>query len=549
MSAKQCINITFLGNENVGKTTIINGLIEQYSVGKHETLLEIKYGSNLEPILATDDNLTPIYYIDFEWGKDKLFDCSMINYGSNEKLAISDLHTIDYLVYVLDSTNLVSKESFFRDLFKAVNQNKYLTQISVVFNKYDRKFEKQINEYLEMIIQIQEEFKGKFSSFKIDARKMMVMQIAEKNKDVSSIPQDILFDFYNEYFGKILSQGLIIQTKYEHIHSMALNQLSFSDIEKSFMEYIKGIPDNNDYYREKCATLTGHILDYMKKNYEKEFDKYIHFIDFFIEENSDIFTNDNVMKIYLNAFSTYYEMNTTQFLAENYFVENVFLELVKIVKSKVFDTYVKKETIISDYFDKTLLKIIEFHQPKNINYISMIKYIDNTKYYEQFIAYYLRDCIEYGGFFKYKEINPDETSDDEAEDSENSDTENKNFMFVLNFIIGRSSYLDEKQIQLINIFLYKCVLSCLSYPTECLLKVMRPIYPYADRIYCSFVEEYMASEFDFLMRMKFNYMTKTLDLDYDFIKNNTIMKLIGRMDDMYSNKDKDFIYPPEVIRL
>jgi GTPase SAR1 family protein len=541
MAAKQRINIAFLGDNNSGKTTIINSLLENYIVGKHENLCEIRYGANEDPVAATDDNLNTIYHVNFDWGKNTLFDCSMINYGSNEKLLISELHSIDYLFYILDSTNLPEKKPFFEYLFKSISKNKYLTKVSVIFNKYDHKFKQSVDEYVQKINVIREEFNIDYYSFRIDARKGMVLSIATKNKSVLSIPQDILFDFYDEYFGKILSDHLIKQTRYDYLCDQAFNRLSFSESEKAFIKYIKAIPNNKTYYQEKCATLTTHILDYMKKNCEKEFTKYIDFIAEFIDENRSSFNDDNIIKIYCNAFQKYYELNTTLFRIEVDFVTNVFFEVVKIIKSDVFNSYVNKESLISTYLNKTMSKIRLFEDTKNINYLTMINFInDNLGYFQLFASYYLPECIKHG-FFKYKEQNSDETSDDESEDS---DTENTNFMFVTNFIIKYSHQAES--IDLINTFVYFCVLNCLPYPTECLLKVMRSVYLYADRIYTSVVGHYKDSEK--ILKMKFNYMTKSIDVDYDFIRNNTIMKLIKILDEKYPHEEKDFIYPSEIIQ-
>ena len=539
MSAKQRINIAFLGDSNSGKTTIINSLLEDYIVSKHETLCEVKYGDNEDPIAATDNDLNTIYSVNFDWGKDTLFDCSMVNYGSNEKLVISNLQSIDYLIYILDSTNLSDKKPFFEYLFKSIAENKYLTMISVIFNKYDHKLKQSVDDYKEKINEICKEFNGKWYSFRIDARKTMVLEIAKKNKSVLSIPQEILFDFYDEYFGKILSENLILSKDYEYLCSVAFNRLSLSSDEQSFIEYIKGIPNNKTYYQEKCATLTGHILDYMKKNYEKEFTKYIDFIAEFIDENQPVFTEDNIIKIYCNAFQTYYQMNTTQFRIEVNFVDNVFLKVVKIIRSDIFNSYVNKESLISTYFNATMSKIQSFKDTKNINYLTMIGFIKGNKnYYESFIGYYIPECIKHG-FFKY---DPDETSDDESEDLDSDDV---NFMYVTDFIIDNS--VQVSSLELVNTFVYFCVLNCLPYQTECLLKVMRPIYPYAAMIYLSVVDNYGSGNEE-VMKMKFNYMTKSIDVDYDFIKNNEIVKFIKKLDYMYFPKDKNFIYPPEIIQ-
>jgi hypothetical protein len=548
MASKQQINITFTGNKQCGKKTIINALLNRYIIGDNQSF-SIKY--NLEPALAGPVNEPKLHYINFEWGENVLFEPTIVCCDDEE--ALKNLHNIDYFVYIFDLDDHKNKinTDYIEKFNTEVMKNKYLTQFIYVFNKYDDEYESDVGMYTDNLIQLAKKYNLKEPKiFRIDARKVMIFNHIMSHDDTSIIPPQILHGFYNEYFGKLITKDLI-NKNIDEIKEYLSSKIKFSESEFNFLCYIKSLPNNKDYYQEKCAMVTKHIIEYISENHEKNFEEYIDNIGKIISENNDIFNENNISKIYINAFTKYYDINTTKFDHNINFVETVFNIILKNL-DKIEES--KRIPITKNFFNRTLNKIISFNDPKNENIISLIKFIrDKEYYYIGFMNSYLPLCMEYS-FYSYIEKNPDDTSDDEDGEDEadeaneaNRINNNEQFMFILNFMINNLSYLENRNS--FNVFLFKRVLNQIPYQSECILKTIRSIYQYSDQIYYSLVDRYYDNH-DCLMKLKFNYTTKVIKVDYEYIMNNSILKLIAKLNTLFATYEckKDFIFPQELIK-
>lgn len=547
MAAKNSINVCFIGNPRSGKNTIIQGLVGKI-LPKHDPGLsyQVCYSEEYNTQLSSNNYVHDIYFVNFKWGKETLFNVFLTKYHNDHKMIIENIQLCDYIIYTIDSTQYFKEDILFLEyMFKTIQDKKLLTKVIIVCNKYDIQFKNKINEFSELITIMMNKYDLKNDHFyRIDARKMMMLKIFRSTGTLESVPESILHDFYNEYFGKLRANKLLTGTSEEIKLKIkgAFSELSLTDDEKNFRKYMVSIPNNRDYFQEKCAVLTTQVIEFMDKNYEKDIDEYLKGINNIINDNVNIFTDENKITIYQNAFSKYYQLNTTQFRININFVNSVFLKLNNFLNDDFFSDL--KNDLKLEYFEKTLDKILKFNDPKNFNFIELIKYSnDNQTFYRIFMDKYIPHAIKHT-FYRFKIIDPDETSDEE--DEEISDNNNKYFMIIMNYMI---KFIETTDVYLFNVFFFEKVLCNLKYQPECILRLVQPLYKYTDHIYDSIVGYYREKRPEYLMKMKYNYVNKKIFIEYEEIMNNPIIQLIEWIDDKLSGKkDKDFFFPDEIIR-
>lgn len=547
MAEKNSINVCFIGNPGSGKNTIIQGLVGKI-LPKYDPGLsyQVCYSEEYQTQLSDNNYVHDIHFVNFEWGCETLFNIFLTKYHNDHKLIIKNIQLCDYIVYTIDSIKYFQDDILFlEELFETIQDKNLLTKVIIVCNKYDYEFKSKIDEFAELITLLMNKYNMKNDYFyRIDARKMMMLKIFRSTGTLESVPESILHDFYNEYFGKLRANKLLFG-KLDEIQQKikdAFSELSLTDDENNFRKHMISIPNNRNYFQEKCAIVTSQLIKYMEKNYEKNFEEYLKGISDFIYENNNIFKEENKITIYKTAFSKYYELNTTQFKIDINFVDSVLLKLNNFLNDGLFSDL--KNDIKIEYFEKTLDKILKFNDPKNYNFIELIKYSnDNQIFYRIFMEKYIPLAIKYP-FYQYKIDNPDETSDEEEEDL--SDNDNKYFKIILDYIIKFISYLP--QINLFNVFFFEKVLCNLKHESECILKLVRPLYEYTDYIYDSIVGYYREKRPKYLMKMKYNYVNKHIFIEYEELMNNSIIQLIKQIDDnLNSEKDKDFYFPQDMI--
>lgn len=546
MAEKNCINVCFIGNPGSGKNTIIQGLIRKilpnHELGKS---YQVCYSNTFSQTLTVNDYVNNIYQVNFGWGRNKRFNIFLTKYHNDQKMIIENIHLCDYIVYTIDSTKDFKEDIIFLEyMFKTIQDKNFLTKIIIVCNKYDNQFKNKIDEFYELITTIMNKYNLNNDYFyRIDARKIMIINIFRSTSNIKLIPESILHSFYNEYFGKLRANKLLTYTSDEI--KRAFSELSLTDDEKNFHKYILSLPNNRDYFQEKCAVLTKQIIGYMDKNYEKDIDEYLNNITNFINDNLNIFTNQNKIVIYQTAFSKYYQLNTTQFRIDINFVDSVFLKLINFLKDDLFSN--SRNDLKCEYFEKTLNKILIFNDPKNNNYIKLIEYSgDYIPFYQIFMNKYIPHAIEYP-FYQYKITNPDETSDEEEEEVLSLlINNNENFMIILNYMIKFIKTIINRS--LFDKFFYEKVLCNLKYPRECILKLISPLYKYSDVIYHSLVNYYRQERPEYLMKMKYNYVNNNIFIEYDELMDNPIIQLIKKIDDkIFCEIHKDYIFPNEII--
>lgn len=413
------INVGIAGSVSVGKTTVLNSLIGQYigqTSRKRSTYVPFKFNHNLKckehPIDWIKNNIESLneeknkmevinYDVCFDWIKESK-EFSIIDFpglndpheevGKMETLMFSQLENIQYLIYVIDSTNCLNSKcerDFLTELLTKMSQNTSnysFNEIIILFNKYDDD-DDELNDLIvesEQFIKTTLEklnVKVEIHMFRINARKLMVKNILRKyGKDgIQTIPETILKKILSEYHGKKKAKKIMKEKK---IKESQINDIEVSKSENDFITLLELLANTNIFHTQYILFVEKHMKTIKEdnKNLVSYLDKICNFFDIISKNISNSETTayyqsigeEITTKIFIDELNVESGKEISQFTMMLLGYENI-LKKYKINIEKIillFCKNVKKNNYYSFVYLEYILELFEKYNIKNfIEYI------------------------------------------------------------------------------------------------------------------------------------------------------------------------------------
>jgi GTPase SAR1 family protein len=304
------VSVGLCGEVSVGKTTILNSILGHY-LGQirmkrttylpfcfeHEPyydnsqLNDIK--GDIEKKNENKDEDTMVYPVRFNWiNVNNVVNFSVTDFpGFNdgkeennkmENILFDNLHKLDYIIYIIDSTKCLNSKSerellekLFNKIYESISFNHKFHDVIILFNKYDEEDE-EIDEMIEeATLFMQEKWQSIFRDldmhllmFKISGRKMMVREILKNNVNgMETIPTTIIRKILSEHHGKKKAEDIIKSGK---IDEKELSMIELTKDESEFHQMLWYLANSDKHYikylkfvNDKCELLKGSVDEVM----------------------------------------------------------------------------------------------------------------------------------------------------------------------------------------------------------------------------------------------------------------------------------------------
>jgi hypothetical protein len=565
------INFGLTGTVSVGKSTILNAILCNYlgeTKLKRTTYVPFKFtNTEEEQPMSCEEIKNKIIEINQNYGEDiettefklnfinkeNLHNCSIVDFpGLNdpheendkmENVLFDKLVNLDYLIYIIDSNNSLNNKyerNLLERLFDNIKNCETLTNIIILFNKYDiedEEIDEIIDEAIEFINQISQKYGiDKPLYYKISGRKLMIKNAITNTNDQTIIPENIRLKVYSEYFGKHTGKKMIKYSDGDLIR--ILNEIEFTKSENNFLKKIGETINDKTFYSKKFENTVKKISECFNKNINKSIDEYFISIAYYLKVNKNL-TDDDKRKLIIKIFDFYYDNNKTEFTEDKNFVMNIFYFIKEIIGlNKCFDD---KNKWLFHYFEKTTEKFSQIENVSKTLLIELIEFVEQCEY-PKFIEHLLDFIIKY-----YLQ-------------------DNKKFLSingkrVLDFLVKNFSTIkkDEELNILFDIFIFQKIIK----NDIIMLAQISTLYKYGHKIYINYVAykhdnipEYTNN--DSLLGMKFNYFNSKTDEEYEDICNTYELQIIKNLnnkisykEDIFKNFDDYLIdyYPNDILSL
>lgn len=421
MNNKMNINFGLTGTVSVGKSTILNALLCNYlgeTKLKRTTYVPFKFTNSVEEhamsceeiknkIIEINQNCgedieTTEFKLNFIGNQENLHNCSIIDFpGLNdpheendkmENVLFDKLIKLDYLIYIIDSNSSLNNKyerNLLEKLFEKIKNCETLTNLIILFNKYDiedEEIDEIINEAKVFINEKCEEYKISTPDyFTISGRKLMITNVITNTKDQTVIPENVRLKVYGEYYGKIKGKKMI-NYSYEELFE-EFKEMEYTDSEKSFLRRIDEAINDNMFFSKKYDNTCRLIEENFEKNIDKPIDEYFISIAYYVKINKCL-TNDNKRDLIIKIFDYYYSNNEIEFEKKN-FVKNVFFFVKDIInENECFDD---KNKWLFHYFKKTCDEFAYLNQKEYIiDLITFVNTFDNERFYLYLVDFIIK---------------------------------------------------------------------------------------------------------------------------------------------------------------
>lgn len=397
--------IGLIGQISVGKTTLVNTLLENYygKTSKKQSSNGIVLYHNDDKIKTPDEINQEIESSEEEhtniYMKMPLFDSkeiTLIDIPGIDSLETLDdyrkvISTLDLVIFVTDCNNCFTsklEKKLYQKVVEMIHSNweKYqYTNLMVLFNKYDESEDEEVNENISHSLEFLEEFPINKSIFKISGIKMMVKRILEKNNYLidNVIPNHIMKTIFKQFYGLKKANEILTQ---DNISKDDLGEIEFTNEENNFFTSLL------NYTNEEFVSKL--ILDKFKHNLEtRSFG-----IDDYSEVIEMIVYHKNLQKIYPEEFN---QMIQTLFLDHLFSFDDEKLEDYE----ELFDFIFLNKYELPDFlsFNKTpeqVIKELIYDNHATYNVGNLIKYC--RKYQITNIMQFI-DTEDFNPLIKYQD--------------------------------------------------------------------------------------------------------------------------------------------------
>jgi small GTP-binding protein len=419
MSNKKYINFGLAGSVSVGKSTILNALLYEYlgeTKLKRTTYVPFKFinvngkkhdvnhiKNEIMEVNKNNGNEIKLkeFEMDFKWNTNSLYNCTIIDFpGVNdphevdnkmESILYDNLVNLDYLIYVIDSNmslNNKSERNFIKELFTKIKNCDTLTNLIILFNKYDEhdeEVDELIDEAKEFIFNSSKEIglENIPNIYEISGMKLMIKNIISKSANYTNIPKNIYEKVVIGYFGKH-EKNKMMSYEYKEIKNK-IEEIPFTEIENKFMDtFYESFNDLLFYDMKKNHTNNKLKLE-VKNNVNNNFKIYLDKFYYYINQNN-ILTNDDIILMFIDIVDYYYDNNVNEFTKDKNFVKNIF-EFVKneVMTNQIFSE--KIEELIFHNFKKIIEKINKLDNVLNQNLVEIINFVDNKNDNLEYICF------------------------------------------------------------------------------------------------------------------------------------------------------------------
>ena len=400
MSIKHNINFGLAGSVSVGKSTILNALLSEYlgeTKLKRTTYVPFKFinvngkkhdvNSIKNEIIEVNKNSgneikLKEFEMDFEWNKDSLYNCTIIDFpGVNdpheednkmEDVLFSNLINLDYLIYVMDakiSLNNKYERNFIENLFKNINECDTLTNVIILFNKYDEEdneIDELIEEALKFINEISITYEVKKPEiYKISGRKIMTKNIILKSKNQEIIPKNIRQKVYKDYFGRVECDKMM-NYDFDKLEKK-FNEILYTNDDNKFMKNFYEIFNDKLYYVTKLKDIKNRIKICTESNIGSTFSIYMDSYQKYFKLNP-ILRDDDKIKIIIETIDYFIEYNQCDY------------EVCKGIYSIIYGNPIfhKKEDYFFPYLKKMIDIVFEVQSPYQL-FSDVLEFVKNTK--------------------------------------------------------------------------------------------------------------------------------------------------------------------------
>lgn len=562
---KMNINFGLTGTVSVGKSTILNAILSNYlgeTKLKRTTYVPFKF-TNIddEQSMSCEEIKNKIIEINQNCGetiettefklnfinKKALHTCSIIDFpGLNdpheendkmENVLFDKLIKLDYLIYIIDANSSLNNKyerNLLEKLFEKVRNCDTMTNIIILFNKYDiedEEVDEIINEAIEFINSISEKYKiSKPNCFKISGRKLMILNIINNNKDQSIIPKNERLKVYCEYFGKIKGRNMI-EYSFEKLYG-EFKQIDFTESEFNFLKSIELALNDVDYYSKKLCNSNQSLVNNFEKNINKSIEDYFISLAYYLKINKNL-TNEDKQKMIIKIFDYYYD-NNKKYSGKN-FVSKVFKFIYEIINNN--NCFDNKNKLLFYYFEKTIEKFSQIDNVSKTFMIELIEFVEKYQY-PKFIEHLLDFIINY------------------LQDDENFQSKSINEKRIIDFLVKNFPII-KKDIELdilFDIFIFNKIIK----NDIIMLAQISTLYKYGHKIYINCVAFIHENTLEDPLDMKFNYFNSKTDEEYEDICDKYEFQIIKKLNYEISYKDDIFknfhdylidYYPNEILTL
>jgi len=398
--------IGLVGQISVGKTTLINTLLENY-IGKTEkkhSTSGVVYYHNSEKVKTqeevskelelSEEEITHVYLKLPLFGDKKITLIDIPGLDSEKTLnsyhkIISDLDLIIFVTDCNNSFNNSLEKKLYSNIIKRIHKNwthyKYSNLITV-YNKYDDSEDEEINDNINQSKTFLDSLSIEKNIFKISGIKLMVKNILETNNyQMNLVPKHILKTIFKQFYGLHKTKNIL---ELDHISNDELKEMSISNDELNFMNsLLKFI--NPTFTSELIMSKFEHVL----KNTFFDTEDYIKVIKIikahsYLQKSSpskfnmivnNLFINDMLVDTTGHNLEDYEQLldfiflksdNLYEMISTDFTPEEIIKKLINENKS-VYDI----ETLINFCRKYDITNIMQFIKTEDLN--NLIQYKDD----------------------------------------------------------------------------------------------------------------------------------------------------------------------------